>query len=192
MSLKKLIATAAVLVGSSTAALAQPYHATVNTRSNVVVRDHRDVDAQWMRNHRRPVVVKPQIRWYAGASYSVQPTYYNEPVYQAPVYQAPVYQAPGWTSVMPAQSLQGVASLQLGSQPGAFHALRLESASGDTFITTVAITYTDGRTQLATVGQELTPSSSSYEIALDSSCGIANVSINGQSEYGGSIALAAL
>ncbi len=192
MSLKKLVATAAVLVGSSTAALAQPYYSTASARGGVTVsvRDHRDVDGAWMRkriNSRKRIVVRPQVNWYASAQYNYQPSYTSwEPSY-------PVAQ-PSWTTLMPAQPLgyEGRAFVRVDSQPGALHALRLDAATGDTFVNSIDVEYTDGRHQVVTVGQELEAENPSYEVALNSTCGIDDIMINGRSEYGGSLALTAL
>ncbi len=196
MSLKKLVTVAALVVGSSTAALAQPYHS--NTRSNVVVRDHRDTDWQWSRNHRKPVVVKPQVRWYESASYSVQPTYYNEPVYTAPVYQPPVYQPP----VYEQPSLTLMAPSELGSrfdlntinELAGKSTIRLDATGceGSTYIDKVTIYNVNGGYQQITVGQWLSAANPTFDIGLTFGAQTARVIVDGHSQAGGTLAVEAV
>ncbi len=198
----KALTTIALLVGSSSAALAQPVNYTRAPRGGVTVRDHRDIDGRWEREREREARERREREERERREheereherrFDVQPWFQASfPVYEQPVYQAPV--ASSWMSLMAPTTIgvDGRAFVSINSQPGALHALRLDASSGDTFVSSVAIEYTDGRTQVVTVGQELEPSNPSYEVALDSTCGIEDVTINGRSEYGGSIALAAL
>lgn len=168
----KALTTLALIVGSSSAALARP-----------VRFDRRERFERHERNeHRR--FYQPRERF----SYS-----YYQPSYYQPSYQ-PVVQPQSWMPLMGAQSIgaEGRTFVRVDSQPGALHALRLDATSGDTFVNSIDIELTDGRHQVVTVGQELRPDNPSYEVALDSSCGIEDITVNGRSEYGGSIAMSAL
>lgn len=195
MSLKKLIATAAVLVGSSTAALARPIsHPEPAPRGGVTVsvRDHRDMDWQWSRSHRKPLVVKPQVRWYAGASYSVQPTYYNEPAYQAPVYQAPVAE-PSLTLMAPSE-LGSRFDLNTINQLAGYSKVRLDATGceGRTYVGTVTIYSITGAAQQFSVNQWLDRSNPTFDIGLSYGAQTARVIVDGQSQAGGTLAIEAV
>ncbi|MGE5183686.1 MAG: hypothetical protein ACM31C_16555 [Acidobacteriota bacterium] len=186
----KALATIALLVGSSSAALAHPVRFDGNhdrddrrfERQRHDRYDRYDRDDRY--EHRR--YWQPQRRFFYQRPY-VRP-FATPPVYQYQPYQQ------SWMPLMGAQPIgyEGRAFVRVDSQPGALHALRLEATNGDTFVSSIDIEYTDGRHQVVTVGQELEAENPSYEVALDSTCGIEDIAINGRSEDGGAIALSAL
>ncbi len=186
MSLKKLIATAAVLVGSSTAALAQPYY--TNSHTDAVVRDHRSVDWQWMRNHRR-VVVRParaQVNWYASASYNYQP----RPEYQ------PAWQQPSLPSLtlMAASSLPNRFDLDVTNELGNVSKIRLDATGceGRTYVDKVTIYDNTGRYQQIAVGSYLDAQNPILDLGLTFGAATTRVIVDGQSQLGGKLAVEAL
>ncbi|MGE5183685.1 MAG: hypothetical protein ACM31C_16550 [Acidobacteriota bacterium] len=201
MSINKLIATAAVLVGSSTAALAQPYYGSysnyTNRNSGAVVRDHRiDVDWQWMRNHRsRRVVVRPQVNWYASSSYNYQPSYQSwEPSY--PSYQPatePAYEQPSLVSIQPPTALVG-GQLKLGvaGRMAGTQKLQIKAAGpGGTYIDEVQLLYLNHQSQRIAVNRMVDANNPCIDIPLGDGSGVSLVVVNGTYE-GGAISVDAL
>ncbi len=172
----KALATIALLVGSSSAALAHPVRFDG---------DH-DRDDRPFERHERYERYEHRRYWQPQRRFRYQRPY-------IPTFAAPPVVQQSWMPLMGAQPIyEGRAFVRVDSQPGALHALRLDATNGDTFVNSVDIEYTDGRHQVVTVGQELEAENPSYEVALDSTCGIEDITINGRSEYGGAIALSAL
>lgn len=200
MSLKTLITTAALLVGSSTAALARPVPAPA-PRAVVTVRDHRDVDGAWMRNRRerdrdrdgdrdRDRWYGPRVEYFA-PSYTVQPTYTVEPTYY-PAYQAPVAQQ-SLVSIQPATALVGgqlklgVAGMMTGTQT-----LQIKAAgAGGTYIDSVQLLYLNHQSQTIPVNRSVDPSNPCIDLPLGNGSDISLVIINGQYQ-GGAISVDAI
>lgn len=194
MSLKTLITTAALIVGSSTAALARPAPAPA-PRATVTVRDHRDVDGAWMRNKREHD--RDRDRWYGprveyvAPTVTVQPTYTVEPTYY-PAYQAPVAQ-PSMISIQPATALVGgqlklgVAGMMTGTQT-----LQIKSAgAGATYIDSVQLLYLNHQSQTIAVNRSVDPSNPCIDLPLGDGSNVSLVIINGQYQ-GGAISVDAL
>jgi hypothetical protein len=194
MSLKALLASV-VLLGTSSAALAQP----------VMVRDHRDVDGAWFRNHRThrtPVRYSYSSPWYwFNASYSTYapPVYeqpvYQPPVYQEPVYQEPVYQAPVASSLMPPTALAtGVLRLEV-KKPliEGKTTLRISaSGRGSTYINEIVLNQWSGAQQVLDLHTTFDARNPYYDIPLASCADLGGIVMTGQSLDGGAISISAI
>ena len=139
MNTKALLATL-VVIGSSTAALADPIGVSANVQANtnvnagLVVRDHRDVDTrrdvdgQWMRDHRR---------------------------------------LPEWTVLSARDSLRYGRDTIRPSQAPMFTQLKLQATSGKLEIDRVVIRFGNGSTQTVTPHAMLQNGSPSLTIDLN-------------------------
>ncbi len=88
------------------------------------------------------------------------------PVYQPPVYQPPVY-GMSLGQDMSFLNTDGRRFLDVGADKGAFNTLRLQGATGSTYIQMVQIDFTDGTQQfLGAVNKTLLPGQS-YDVDLD-------------------------
>jgi len=202
MSIKTIL-TAAILVGSSTAALASPMARDHRVEQRPVERGHgrverpivreqrferpivreQRVERPIVREHRwerpivreerweRPIVRERDHRWerqerwerpivrerYYGNNYFVRPYVYAHPIYlEAPVYTTPFV-----------PFMNGALTIALGGVTG--NAIELSSNGGAAFVQEVLITYSDGRTQLVQVSQELDASNPRIDLGTDGS-----------------------
>jgi hypothetical protein len=157
--LKKLITVASLIVGSSTAALAAPYHGNVG--HGPVVRDHRAptqvvrVQPQTrFRNERpverpryerpryeRPVYARPraEYRWFRPRIVE------RAPIVETTAYVAPTYISSGYEAPMAGQQY-----LALGNVAG--EGIEL---TGSGVVSEVAVHYADGRTVFMQIGQDI-------------------------------------
>ena len=95
----------------------------------------------------------------------------TQPVSYPPVYQPPVYQPPYYGmslgSDMSFLNTDGRRFLDVGADKGSFNTLRLQGASGSTYVQMVQIDFTDGTQQfLGAVNKTLLPGQS-FDIDLD-------------------------
>jgi len=181
MSLKAILAT--LIVGSSSVAFAQPVARDHRTEHRVeqrpVVRDHRDfthrdfggrpgnarererVERPIARDHERfererfererfdrPIVRERVVRPYIYE----QPRVYLEP----PIYTAPL-----------SAFVNGAMSISLGGATGS--GIELSANGGEAFVQEVVITYSDGRTQVAQIGQQLDAANPTIDLGSDGS-----------------------
>ena len=136
-----------------------------------VVRDHR-WERPIVREQRfeRPIVREHRSeRWWRPAvreRYYYNNTYYTQPY----VYEQPIYTAP-YTPF-----LNGVMSISLGGVAG--NAIELSANGGAAYVQQVLISYSDGRTQLVEVGQELDATNPAIDLGTDGSP-VASVTIYG-------------
>ena len=174
---KALITT--LLVGSSSVALAHPVP---------VVRDHR-VERRWERpryeryerserfeRFERPRWERPRFdrhEWFEHREHFrwrpivreryVAPTYYVSPTYVAPSYVTSPF-------------MNGQLYLGLGGAVG--NSIELYATGGATYVQQVAIQYTDGRSELVSVGQTLDANNPAIELGTEA-CGVSGVVVYG-------------
>jgi hypothetical protein len=117
----------------------------------------RDNDRFERERFERPII---RDRW-------VRPYYYEEPtVYVAPqVYTAPM-----------TPFINGAMSISLGGAAGT--GIELSANGGATYVQQVVITYTDGRTQVAQIGQELDSGNPVLDLGTDGTP-VASVTVYG-------------
>ena len=101
-----------------------------------------------------------------------QPPVYQPPVYQPPVYQPPVYQPPVAQGFSLGQDMSfagtdGRRIFKVGADKGAFNTLRLQGATGSTYIQLVKIDFTDGSEQLLSAVQTTLLPGQIHDIPLD-------------------------
>ena len=107
-----------------------------------------------------------------GSRVETQPPVYQVPVYQPPVYQPPVYQPPLYHGFSLGQDMSfagtdGRRILNVGADKGTFNTLRLQGATGSTYIQLVKIEFTDGSEQLLTAVQKTLLPGQTHDIPLD-------------------------
>ncbi|HET9989513.1 MAG TPA: hypothetical protein VFQ65_13370, partial [Kofleriaceae bacterium] len=125
----KAIITAALVIGTSTVALAQP------AQGGVQVSDNDDSSFQ-VRDHREPMPAPAPYR---------------------PVYQPPVVVAPQLHVIANAKLTNGKDRIWMRTQP--LSTIKLQAIKGRTNITEVAIKFANGRTQIIQENKMLTQSS---------------------------------
>jgi hypothetical protein len=101
-----------------------------------------------------------------------QPPVYQPPVYQPPVYQPPVYQPPVYQGFKLGEDMSfagtdGRRIFQVGAEKGAFNTLRLQGATGSTFIKLVKIDFMDGSEQALMALNKTLLAGQIHDIALD-------------------------
>ena len=101
-----------------------------------------------------------------------QPPVYQPPVYQPPVYQPPVHQPPVAQGFSLGQDMSfadtdGRRIFKVGADKGAFNTLRLQGATGSTYIQLVKIEFTDGSEQLLSGVQATLHPGQIHDIPLD-------------------------
>ena len=101
-----------------------------------------------------------------------QPPVYQPPVYQPPVYQPPVSQPPAYHALSLGQDISfantdGRRIFNVGADKGAFNTLRLQGATGSTYIQLVKLEFTDGTEQLLSGVQKTLLPGQIHDIALD-------------------------
>jgi hypothetical protein len=89
------------------------------------------------------------------------------PVYQPPVYQPPVYQGFKLGDDMSFAGTDGRRIFQVGAEKGSFNTLRLQGATGSTYIKLVKIDFMDGSEQLLTSLNKVLLPGQVHDIALD-------------------------
>ena len=126
----KTIITAALVIGTSTVALANPYvqeaQGGVQVDNTVQVRDHR---VEEMPIQYRPVMVRPPV----------------------------IVQAPQLHVIANAKIINGKDKIWMPKQ--ALHTIKLQGIKGRTDVTQVAIKFANGRTQFVQEGKQLTGNS---------------------------------
>jgi len=174
MSLKAILTTA-VIVGSSSAALAAPAHFGERREARRYERVERREPARVERRsegrerfeHREPWRFErfEHREWYRRPI--VRDRYY----YRSPavVYeQAPIY--------APSAFIDGRLSLSLGGRIG--NAIELASNGGSTFVSSVVIEYADGRSVTVPVNQYVDASNPRIDLPCEG-CAVANVVVLG-------------
>lgn len=110
--------------------------------------------------------------WANGSRIEPLPPVYQPPVAQPPVYQPPVYQPPVYHGFNLGQDMSfagtdGRRILNVGADKGTFNTLRLQGATGSTYIQLVKIEFTDGSEQLLSGVQKTLLPGQIHDIALD-------------------------
>ena len=108
----------------------------------------------------------------SGSRVEAKPPVYQPPVYQPPVYQPPVYQPPVYHGFNLGQDMSfsgtdGRRIFTVGADKGAFNTLRLQGATGSTYIQLVRIEFTDGTVQLLSAVQATLLPGQIKDIPLD-------------------------
>lgn len=104
------------------------------------------------------------------------------PGYQAPVHQAPVttFARGTWVSLAEPMNLgRGRGSLIDLDSRAMFNQIRLQSASGATFIGTVTVQYRNGASQVVTVNQWIDSQNPMTQFALNRTAQVESIMING-------------
>lgn len=119
--------------------------------------------------------VSPDVRDHRTAT-----TY---PAYHAPVYQAPAttFSRGTWISLAEPMNLgrgRGGKMIDLDSR-ALFNQIRLQSASGATFIGTVTVQYKNGASQVVTVNQWIDSQNPMTQFALNRTAQVDSIMING-------------
>lgn len=99
-----------------------------------------------------------------------QPPVYQPPVYQPPVYQPPVVQPSYGLNLgqdMSFMNTDGRRFMDIGADKGAYNTLRLQGASGTTYVQMVQIDFVDGTQQFLGAVNKTLYAGQSYDIALD-------------------------
>jgi hypothetical protein len=170
MSLKAILTTA-VIVGSSSAALAAPAHN--GERRGRVERVERRESARFERREER----REHERFERHEPWRYEREWYRRPIirdryyYRSPtvVYeQAPIY--------APSAFIDGRLSLSLGGRIGS--AIELASTGGSTWVSEVVVDYTDGRSATVAVNQYVDVSNPRIDLPCDG-CAVANIVVFG-------------
>lgn len=192
MSIKTLLTTLVLVAGSSTAALAAPYHGNtghgrVEVRPTVAIRHEtvrpiarpmirpqivRQNDRRWTRDRTRIEYTRPA---YYQSTY-VAPTYI-EPTYVEPAYVQPTVVAP-IVSEQP-QAAQSSQYIALGSLAGNGIQLSLAAGEDSAFIDRVVINYADGHTAEQHLDRQLDGYNAVVDLQTET-CPIAGVTVIGQ------------
>jgi hypothetical protein len=168
MNIKTLLTTAAVLFGTSTAALASPGHGPVvrNSVATTVVRHVTPRPTTQARTiHYRDHRGNPGNRWSvnAGVGYYA-PTYYPSAQYVAPApLYAPVAEYPTSRQYIPLGGLTG-------------NGIELAMVSESTVVTQIEIHYQDGRSVMVPIEQSIDYYRPTLDIQTES-CPIAGVTV---------------
>jgi hypothetical protein len=104
------------------------------------------------------------------------------PGYQAPVYQAPTttFARGTWVSLAEPMNLgRGRGSMIDLNSRALFNQIRLQSASGATFIGTVTVQYKNGASQIVTVNQWIDAQNPMTQFALNRTAQVDSIMING-------------
>jgi hypothetical protein len=146
-------------------------------KKEIVVRDHRDNDRD--RDRDRPVIIEQQpapvyTTGWTGVSYT-PPTYTYQPAER---------------SILPATALVSELDLDTTNKLAGTSELEISAAgAGATYINQVFLMYATGGTQAITVQQTLSPSNPVLKIPLGNGANVRQVSVQGRSEWGGSISI---
>ena len=187
MSLKSFVTTL-VLLGSSTAALADPsfsFGASASVGGSVDIRDHRVNDWRWIRDHRHPVeqpgvVMQPVAITDQCANVRIGPT--------SSKYIGPIgYAAQGrWiTLVQPTKIGHKGEEIDVGTDKGRFRSLQLVPVNGATYINDVVVEFGNGEYQRVSLDRTLT-SSTRIDLNIHSYRGraIKRIIVEGSSGFG--------
>jgi hypothetical protein len=140
----------------------------------VAHRDHDDRD----RDRDRPVIVEQQPVPAYTFSWN---NWYTPPTY--------TYQ-PAERSILSATALVSELDLDTANKLAGTSELEISAVgSGSTYINQVFLMYASGGTQAITVQQVLSPSNPVLKIPLGNGANVRQVSVQGRSEWGGSIAI---
>ena len=177
MNLKALITS--LVLGSSSVALAQPV--SFGARAQVSANIGLGYNAgPVVRDHRTPALPPaPQtVSWHD--RFHVQPA--PAPVMVRPVYE-PVYQ-PRWTELGALGNTDYNEQVLVGADKGYFRTIEVQPTAGKTFVTQVAIGFTDGTYQTVQPRRTLEPGCDAVKIDISGNRQIARILIAGQSYNG--------
>lgn len=196
MNTKSLLATLLVL-GSSTAALAQPavrdhrdgYSDRANVRDRSVVgdrsnlRDHRNDGWDRDRDRERlivaPVIVTPPVDACANVRVGAKASAYTGPVGLASRWG-------GWALLAePTMIGSGSEQITVGKDHGKFTQLQLVANSGSTYISQVVVEFGNGKYQTVALNQQLDAGNPALTIDLKGNRrAISRIIVEGTSSYG--------
>jgi hypothetical protein len=171
----KAILTTAVIIGSSSAALAAPAH--FGERRGRVERVERREPQRVERREPARVERREPVRFERREPVRYEREWYRRPIirdryyYRSPtvVYeQAPIY--------APSAFIDGRLSLSLGGRIG--NAIELASNGGSTWVSEVVIEYADGRSATVPVNQYVDASNPRIDLPCEG-CAVANIVVLG-------------
>jgi hypothetical protein len=163
MSLKSFVTTLALL-GSSTAALAQPAF-TASAQGGVTVSagyayqgdfsNQRTNDWPWIRDHRQPVAQPMPPTPIVNTDDCANVRIGNKAsAYTGPVGQ--VMPGGGWSALtQPTKIGRGAEQINVGADKGRFRSLELVSNGGDTYLSQVVIGFSNGQYMHVPVNRSL-------------------------------------
>lgn len=158
MSIKKLLVAAAVIAGSSSAALAHPYRQQTYRHDSY---RHEPYRRPWMA---RRYFVQPRVDVYRPYRYYA----YVPQTYVAPTYVPQAY--------APAAFINGQSYVPLA---GGGRVIELQMTNGPAFVDRVALHYADGRTQIVHVDAHLDATNPVFDLPVDG-YGIIGVTLFGE------------